>query len=322
MTSFYALLYRIHFVLKNSGAEDLLRRWHRAGRGLDQLKRLIHCHLWVRVQSGLSQGMWMRLRLPEEAGYWLGTHEPEVQNAISALVLPGVVVYDIGAHVGSISLGAARLAGDLGRVVAFDGDPENVVRLQDNCSRNGLEGRLQVVHAAVWSCTPSDGISFRRGRAVRSQGGVEANGDRPVLASGEIINVPAVTLDHFVATGGPLPQLVKIDVEGGEYQVLRGGANLFASQKPLIIAEVHHQQAAEQISAWLDEYQYRSQWNIPKEGFPRRLFAWPTEHDGAAWTRDSIGTGFQAKSYCHEMDAPNTTIPTTLRNFGPLGTSI
>jgi FkbM family methyltransferase len=292
MANFYTLLYRTYFAFKNSGVERLLRRWPRAGRELDRVKRLIRRHLWVQVQSGLSQGTWMHLRLPSEGEYWRGTHEPHVQNAISVAVRPGAVVYDIGAHLGSIALGTARLVGNFGRVVAFDGDPENVLRLRDNTSRNGLEDRLQVVHAAVWSCTRSDGISFRRGQTVRSQGGVEANGNRPVVGGGgEVIKVPTVTLDDFIAAGGPLPQLVKIDVEGGEYQVLRGGANLFASQKPLIIAEIHHQQAAEQISTWLDEYQYSSQWNTPAEGFPRYLFAWPTEYDGAAWMQNSAFTG-------------------------------
>jgi FkbM family methyltransferase len=297
MATLYMLLYRMYSVLKNSGVESLIRRWHLAGRGLDRLKRLIPRQLWVQVQTGLSQGMWMHLRLPTEESYWRGTHEPDVQNAISVALRPGIVIYDIGAHLGSIALGTARLVGDLGRVVAFEGDPENVLRLRDNSSRNGLEDRLQVVHAAVWSCTRTDGISFRRGRTVRSQGGVEANGNCPVLGSGEVVNVPAVTLDDFVAAGGPLPQLVKIDVEGGEYQVLRGGSSLFASQRPLIIAEVHHLQAAEQISAWLDEYRYCSQWNSPPEGFPRRLFAWPTAFDGAHWMQkvlaSQVGTRFQ-----------------------------
>ena len=80
---------------------------------------------------------------------------------------------------------------------------------------------------------------------------------------------------------------MKIDVEGGEYEVLRGGKKLFATQRPVVIAEVHNQQAAEQIAGWLSEYQYCAQWNIPKEQFPRHLFAWPKETDGAAWMRGS-----------------------------------
>ena len=293
MANFSVLLYRMYFAAKDLGVASSLRRWPSAMRGLRQFKALIkrkawlNQQAWVIVQAGLSQGMWMQLRLSTEVAYWRGIHEPDVQIAISAVVRPGDVVYDIGAHVGSIALGTARLVGDVGRVVAFDGDPENVMRLRENISRNGLEERLQTVHAAIWSSTRNDGISFRRGTTVKSQGGVEAEGKRPVLGSGEVIRVPAITLDDFIATGGPLPQLVKVDVEGGEYEVLLGGKSLFTSQRPLIIAEVHHQQAADQIGVWLGEYQYRGQWKIPKENFPRYLFAWPNEYDGIGWMRRS-----------------------------------
>jgi FkbM family methyltransferase len=287
------LLYRTYWVLKKSAAEGVLRRWSGAGRGLDQLRRRVgtrflpRVQAWVQIQSGLSQGLWMHLRLPREAIIWRGEHEPEVQNAILAGVRPGAVVYDIGANVGTMALGAAQLVGNLGRVIAFEGDPENIERLREHSTRNGLEDRLRVVHAAVWSRTATDGIGFRRGAPSRSQGGVEADGNRPVLGSGEVINVPAVTLDDFVAAGEPPPQLLKIDVEGGEYEVLRGANTLFARERPLLIAEVHHQGAAEQITAWLTEHQYSAQWNIPNEKFPRHLFAWPSETDGEAWMRDS-----------------------------------
>lgn len=149
-----------------------------------------------------------------------------MQNAILAGVRPGAVVYDKGVNVGIMALGAAQLVGNLGMVIAFDGDPENIERLREHSARNGLEDRLRVVHAAVWSRTATDGIGFRRGEPSRSQGGVEADGNRPVLGSGKVINVPAITLDDFVAAGEPPPHLLKIDVEGGEYEVLLGANTL------------------------------------------------------------------------------------------------
>jgi FkbM family methyltransferase len=284
MANLYALLYRIYSALKKSAAEGVLRPWPSLGRGLDQLKRWVgtrflpKVQVWVRVQSGLSQGVWMHLRLPRETLIWHGKHEPEVQKAILAKVRPGAVFYDIGANVGTMALGAASLVGDSGLVVAFDGDPENIARLREHCARNALENRLRVVHTAVWSHTAIDGIGFRRGAPARSLGGVEADGKRPVLGRGEIP-----------------PQLVKIDVEGGEYEILCGGTKLFAKQRPLVIAEVHHQQAAEQITTWLSEYQYCAQWNIPNEKFPRHLFAWPNETDGGAWMRDSLEIGLRTR---------------------------
>jgi FkbM family methyltransferase len=295
MKSFSVLYYRVYFAANDFGMLRRLRRWPWVVQTLRRFKALIERYampnqqVWVRARAGVSHGMWMRLRLPEEARYWRGEHETEVQNAICAAVRPGDVVYDIGSHVGTLALGVARLVGELGRVVAFDGDPDNTATLQESSLRNHLETRLTVVHAAVWSYSASPGIPFRRGGIRRSQGGVEANGRHPVTGTGEIINVPAVSLDDFIATGGPLPQLVKIDVEGGEYEVLCGGAGLFENHRPLIIAEIHHESAARQIAAWLPQYQYCAQWNIPEENFPRCLFAWPTEYDGAAWMRKTSG---------------------------------
>jgi hypothetical protein len=84
---------------------------------------------------------------------------------------------------------------------------------------------------------------------------------------------------------------VKIDVEGGEYEVLRGGSKLFAEERPLLIAEIHHQGAAERITSWLIEYHYCAQWKIPDENFPRQLFAWPIEKQ---WTQMSGRPGMPA----------------------------
>ena len=98
-----------------------------------------------------------------------------------------------------------------------------------------------------------------------------------------INKVPAITLDDFIACGGPLPHLIKIDVEGGEAEVLGGAVRLFTDQRPLVIAEVHHEQAAEQIVRWLEEYRYCAKWNVGNETYPQQLFAWPAEYDGQAW---------------------------------------
>jgi len=283
-----ALTFRAYFAARELGRAGMFRR---APRLAQRVKRLVGLVLpqtptWVQVRSGISQGMWMRLNLPDEARLWRGEHELTVQKAILAAIGPGSVVYDIGAHAGSIALGVTRLVAPSGGVVAFEPDPANVESLRENASRNHLTASLQIVHAAVWSHGAVN-IPFRRSGTRRSHGGVATGSHHPVLATGELINVPAITLDDFVANGAPVPQLVKVDVEGGEHEVLRGGTTLFTKQRPLIIAEVHHAQAAEQIAAWLIEHQYCDQWIIPSENFPCCLFAWPEGFDGADWMRRS-----------------------------------
>ena len=280
-----AFLYRIYFVAKDLGAAGLLRRIPRVERRVKQFVRFAlpqNQRVWVRVRSGLSRGLWMRIQLPDEVRLWRGEHEITLQRAIQTAVRPGFVVYDVGAHEGTIALGVARLVGPEGAVIAFEADRENAEILKANTYRNSLAASLEVVESAVWSC-PASEIPFRRGGVRQSHGGVEADRESPVLARGELVNVPAITLDSYIASGGRAPQLVKIDVEGGEYEILCGGENLFTKHRPLIMAEVHHQAAADRIRAWLPAHKYGCHWIVPREDFPCSLFAWPEGHEVSKW---------------------------------------
>jgi FkbM family methyltransferase len=228
---------------------------------------------WVQVEHGLDEGLWMRLHLPEEIFLWRGDHEPDVQALLAKFLRPGWIAYDVGSYLGFFALGVARVVGREGRVFAFEPDPENAARIREHIAKNHLAAQTEVVEAAVWRATEEIKVTYRRGRQARSQGGVEADGLRPVLASGEHIVVLSISLDEFIARGNPAPQLLKIDVEGGEAAVLAGAERLLSVHKPLIICEVHHAEAARWIDEWLPARGYRMDWMIPVEQFPRRLLA-------------------------------------------------
>jgi FkbM family methyltransferase len=284
MAAFYLCLYHIYFTLYDWSEGLRLRSWP---RGVHKAKHAIHLvikrfflpeiTLTVRARSGLSQGLWIRARFPSEASYWRGKRDGGVtERALVATVREGTVVYDVGAHIGIITFGAARLVGETGRVVAFEADPANVISLREGRLLNRFQDRIDIVEAAVWSHATS-GIEFRRGASRRSHGGVVSGGHKPVLADGPVITVPATTLDDFAASSGLRPDVVKIDVEGGEYEVLQGAETLCARERPRLVIEVHHPEALKKISEWIRVRRYSAQWHVPGEGFPRILFAWPTE---------------------------------------------
>jgi hypothetical protein len=52
--------------------------------------------------------------------------------------------------------------------------------------------------------------------------------------------VPAVRMDSLIDRGERAPDVIKIDVEGAELLVLRGGRKLLVEKKPLLLIEVHH----------------------------------------------------------------------------------
>jgi hypothetical protein len=60
-----------------------------------------------------------------------------------------------------------------------------------------------------------------------------------VVATGPLIQVIASRLDDFVASGGPAPQLIKVDVEGAELEVLKGAIEIIRTFRPVLIVEVH-----------------------------------------------------------------------------------
>src|SRR5579863_7713804 len=91
MTRFPVLLYRLYFAPKVLVIR-VVRGSPRAQRGLSRAKAMLRRYVlpntraWLQVQSGLSQGMWMRLSLPDEARYWRGEHDLDVQRALQAAV--------------------------------------------------------------------------------------------------------------------------------------------------------------------------------------------------------------------------------------------
>lgn len=62
------------------------------------------------------------------------------------------------------------------------------------------------------------------------------------------IEVESCTLDSFVfERGNPFPQFVKIDVEGAEEAVLKGGLKTLEAYKPTLVVEIHGPEKALKI---------------------------------------------------------------------------
>ena len=91
-----------------------------------------------------------------------------------------------------------------------------------------------------------------------------------------LIEVRAVTLDAFAKDHRP-PTMVKIDVEGAEAEVWNGAQNLVSQTEPVLLFEVHHQEAATFLESQLRQNTYEIDWlpRHPRFPFPRHLLARP-----------------------------------------------
>jgi len=198
----------------------------------------------VQVAAGLLAGMTMALNMQTEKDYWLGTYEPDLQDALRKFVQPGMTVYDLGANIGYISLMAAHLAGPTGRVVAFEALPANVARLEQNIRLNHMEGRVRICSAAVVdSSAPVTFLAHESGAMGKAVGSAGRDAQYP-----DSIQVRGVALDDFVfGEGNPAPHLIKTDIEGGEGPALVGMRRLLKEVKPVLLIELHGEVAARQV---------------------------------------------------------------------------
>jgi hypothetical protein len=80
-------------------------------------------------------------------------------------------------------------------------------------------------------------------------GKVQGSAGQDKIEYGAAIRVAGFSLDEFAAQEGHRPpDLIKMDIEGGEILALPGMERLLAKKKPLVFLELHGPQAAQ--AAW------------------------------------------------------------------------
>lgn len=165
-------------------------------------------------------------------GYWLGRYEMVKRLAVEKGVKRGDVFYDIGANVGYFSLLAAKLSAPDGKVVAFEPLPRNIAFIQRHITLNKLQDRITVIEAAV---SDHSGTAFFDLDISTSKGHIAQEGQ---------LEVKLVCLDELVKAGMiPLPDVMKIDVEGAEAEVLRGAMHTLQACHPLLYLDTHQREA-------------------------------------------------------------------------------
>jgi FkbM family methyltransferase len=165
-----------------------------------------------------------------------GGTEPEISGLFSYLAPRLSVVYDIGANWGYYPLLFGTDPRFSGEVHAFEIQPRTAADLRQVVSSSRLGGRV-LVHA--YGLSDQDGPArLERNRHSYLARIADATGGQPTDA------VPVRRLDGLDL---PVPQLIKIDVEGHEAAVLRGGASLIDRHRPLIVFESWYQPVAEQM---------------------------------------------------------------------------
>lgn len=145
------------------------------------------------------------------------------------------VFYDIGGY-----HGYHTLLGSLGKkAYAFEPDPNNLDELRHNIELNSDQD-IEIVEKPLWGEIKE--IEIDTGHGGESSVG---NGN---------LKIKSTTLDNFVIEEDNLPpDMIKIDVEGAEYQVLDGAREVLKKHHPRLIIEVHKGERLRKLGGSLEE---------------------------------------------------------------------
>jgi FkbM family methyltransferase len=217
----------------------------------------------VKVAAGDLAGYTILLDMQLDKDYWLGTYEPELQAALRELIPTGAVIYDVGANIGYVSLLLAKAAGEAGRVFAFEALPANIEQLRRNVTLKQMEKRVTVIDCAV---TGAPGPVRFLVHASGGMGKVAGSAGRQDSYASEV-TVTGISLDEFVyGQGNPAPQVVKMDIEGGEVLALPGMQRLLVEAHPLMLLELHGPESCRAAWETLTAAGYEMCWMRP--GYP------------------------------------------------------
>jgi FkbM family methyltransferase len=168
--------------------------------------------------------------------FWKGTiyYEPITTFVVQELLQTGATFVDVGANIGFYSLITSLTKPGI-KVIAFEPNPKNFDILMDNIRANGFEN----IHCERLAISDSVGTAtlYLNGSDMSASLLPDFQKDtNPALQS---IKIQTATLDDYFEkqpSGSPL--VLKIDVEGHEVALLRGGRRILSACAPDVIMEV------------------------------------------------------------------------------------
>ena len=205
---------------------------------INQLPFVDH-HVYT-VRYGPARGMKRQGGLGWLPAFVPRGHEWEAEEAfLEQIDWSGMTVYDVGGDQGIFTLFLAQRVGPAGHVVVFEPNPRSYQRIQANVRLNGFDNvrvlpmglgeRAEMLTFVFPKSEPARGSAAQ---TVRTQVAQESN---TVSCLIEVAALDAAMARMHL----PPPDLIKLDVEGMEWQALRGMRQTLTRHRPRLFIEIH-----------------------------------------------------------------------------------
>ncbi len=165
--------------------------------------------------------------------YLYGIDEDDTTALVMRLAAPGWHVLDIGANIGYYALLCSDLGGPESRIYAFEPQPALAAMLKASATIAGAS--VSVIEAA---CGDENGEAVLYESADPNQTVLATMIPSYYTVTTKPRRVPLIRLDDFCSHNNLRVDLVKVDVEGSEWNVVRGMSQMLARHHPHLICEI------------------------------------------------------------------------------------
>jgi FkbM family methyltransferase len=201
---------------------------------------VVPLHVDGKLLVDMSGPRYHRLKGYEDLPFLFPSHTEPYETTAEYLdfanLSEGKIVLDIGAYSGVTSIIFAQLVGASGHVFAFEADAMNYECAAQNVQMAkrwmGLDN-ITLMHKAIWS--HSDGVLFSNEGAMGSSAVAITGGGRGVET-----RVASTSLEAFCSEAGlTYVDFIKVDIEGGEVEMLEHSVDFLSRFRTRLIVEPH-----------------------------------------------------------------------------------
>ena len=237
---------------------------------------------------GIGNSMLLRISVPKydykfycrinnrEDLVFMTNHEEDIIEHFTPK--EGDIVVDIGAHMGRYTIIGAKRVGAQGKVVAIEAHPGNFEMLNRNIKLNQLTNVIPLNYAVYSKETkiklylPDEESGYTMHHSIMSNYVFTKYKDK---TEDKFVEVSANTLDYFLQLEGITDvNWIKIDVEGAEFEVLKGAHNVLSNSKNIsLLIEVHGKDTYEPIIKSLRSYNFKIDFEKTYENGEKHIIA-------------------------------------------------
>ena len=141
---------------------------------------------------------------------------------------------DIGAHIGLVSLPASTIIKKGGVIYSFEPSSRNLFFLKYHIKVNNIKN-IKVVNKLVGSENTNDHIFYESDEPSGMNSIIQIK-EKNIIRTKK---VESVSVDSFCQENNVKPDLIKVDIEGGEIKMLEGATEVIKKFKPIIFLSYH-----------------------------------------------------------------------------------